>query len=85
MELSDVIITKILELLNKNNMTVFKLSTKSGVPRSTLSKLLSRKTKTIRLENLLYICEAFNITLGDFFSDPRFKDVEAKEWIKAKK
>lgn len=82
MELSEVIILRILELLSEKNMNVYQLSNKSGVPRSTLSKFLSRKTKTIRLENLLYICEAFQITLSQFFNDTRFDEAEAIEWQK---
>lgn len=84
MELSEIIIQRISELLLKNQMNTYQLSIKSGVPRSTLSKLLSRQTKTIRLENLLYICEAFNITLSQFFDDVRFDEAEASEWKKEK-
>ena len=40
MELSEVITLRILELLSQNNMNVYQLSNKSGVPRSTLSKFL---------------------------------------------
>ena len=39
-----------------------------------------RKNRTIRLENLLYICEAFNMKLSEFFSDERFDDAEANDW-----
>ncbi len=67
MDLSDLIIERILELQKQNKMNTYQLSLKSGIPRSTLSKLLSRQSKTIRLENLLYICEAFNIKLWQFF------------------
>ena len=39
-------------------------------------------TKTIRLENLLFICDALKISLSDFFADERFKIAEAKDWKK---
>ena len=84
MDLSDLIIERILELQRQNKMNTYQLSLKSGIPRSTLSKLLSRQSKTIRLENLLYICEAFNIKLWQFFYDSRFDEVEASEWRKEK-
>lgn len=63
-------------------MKTYDLSIKSGVPRSTISLFLSRETKTIRLENLLYICEGFDMELKDFFDDKVFKNVEAKNWLK---
>ncbi len=82
MELSEAIVIRIKQLLKEKNMKTYDLSIKSGVPRSTISLFLSRETKTIRLENLLYICEGFEIELKDFFDDNVFKNVEAKNWLK---
>jgi DNA-binding Xre family transcriptional regulator len=65
--------------MNENNMTGYQLELKTGIHNSTIYMFLTRKTRTIRIENLKYICEAFNITLGDFFSDKRFDNIEAKE------
>jgi DNA-binding Xre family transcriptional regulator len=82
MELSEAIVLRIKQLLKEKNMKTYDLSIKSGVPRSTISLFLSRETKTIRLENLLYLCEGFGIELKDFFNDEVFKNVEAKNWLK---
>ena len=87
MELSEAIVLRIKQLLKEKNMKTYDLSIKSGVPRSTISLFLSRETKTIRLENLLYLCEGFGIELKDFFnafqpSFEVFKNVEAKNWLK---
>ena len=81
-ELSEAIVLRIKQLLKEKNMKTYDLSIKSGVPRSTISLFLSRETKTIRLENLLYLCEGFGIELKDFFNDEVFKNVEAKNWLK---
>lgn len=82
MELSEAIVLRIKQLLKEKNMKTYDLSIKSGVPCSTISLFLSRETKTIRLENLLYICEGFDMELKDFFDDKVFKNVEAKNWLK---
>ena len=82
MELSEAIVLRKKQLLKEKNMKTYDLSIKSGVPRSTISLFLSRETKTIRLENLLYICEGFGIELKDFFDDKVFTNVEAKNWLK---
>lgn len=82
MELSEAIVLRIKQLLKEKNMKTYDLSIKSGVPRSTISLFLSRETKTIRLENLLYLYEGFGIELKDFFNDEVFKNVEAKNWLK---
>lgn len=84
MDFSDLVAIKIQELMSQNNITIYKLESLTGVYTSTLSLFLSRKTKTIRLENLYFICEALNTNLSEFFADERFKYTEPKEWLKRK-
>lgn len=78
MELSEAVVKRIKNLLDKNDMTIYTLSMNGGIPYSTLSDFMNRKTKTIRLETLLHVCEGFDITLEKFFGDRIFKDVEAE-------
>lgn len=66
MDFSDLVAIKIQELMSQNNITIYKLESLTGVYTSTLSLFLSRKTKTIRLENLYFICEALNTNLSEF-------------------
>lgn len=82
MEFTDLIAVKIKELMKEQNISIYKLESLTGVYTSTISQFLTRKTKTIRIENLLYICEGLGITLSDFFADSRFAEPEAKGWIK---
>lgn len=84
MDFSDLVAIKIQELMSQNNITIYKLESLTGVYTSTLSLFLSRKTKTIRLENLYFICEALNTNLSEFFADERIKYAEPKEWLKRK-
>ena len=65
--------------------TTYKLQDLTGVYNSTISQFLTIKTKTIRIENLFIICEAIGITLSEFFADERFKEAEAKDWLKKRK
>ena len=84
MDFSDLVALKIKELMQEQNITIYKLENLSGVYSSTIAMFLTRKTKTIRLENLLYICEGLGTNLSEFFADERSKDAEAKEWTKKK-
>jgi len=84
LEISEAIVKKINKIKQERNLKNYDLFELSGVPTSTISAFLLRETKTIRIENLLYICEGLNITLAEFFSDPIFKDVEARDWKKKK-
>ena len=85
MDFSDVVALKIKELMEQQDVTTYKLQDLTGVYSSTIAMFLTRQTKTIRLENLLYICEGLGITLSEFFADERFKNAEAKDWLKNKK
>ena len=85
MEFSDLVALKIKELMKEKNISIYKLENLSGVYSSTLTLFLNRKTKTIRLENLLYICEGLGTNLSEFFADKRFKNAEAKDWLKSRK
>ena len=82
MEFSDVVALKIKELMKAKNVSIYKLESLTGIYSSTITLFLNRKTKTIRLENLLYICEALGTNLSKFFADERFNEAEAKNWLK---
>lgn len=78
MDFSDLVALKIKELMEEKDITIYRLETLSGVYSSTIAMFLTRKTKTIRLENLLFLCDALNISLSEFFADKRFIEAEAK-------
>lgn len=80
MDLSDLIALKLKELIKENNLSVYQLETLTGIVRSTITKFLNRDTKTIRIENLSYLCDALQISLSEFFADERFLEAEASDW-----
>lgn len=82
MDFSDLVALKIKELMKEKNMNSNQLSKLTGIYSSTIAMFLTRKNRTIRLENLLYICDALGIKLSEFFSDERFEEAEANEWRK---
>lgn len=82
MDFSDLVALKIKELMKEKNINSNQLSKLTGIYSSTIVMFLTRKNRTIRLENLLYICDALEIKLSEFFSDKRFDEAEANEWRK---
>lgn len=80
MDFSDLIAIKIKEIMNEKEISIYQLESLSGVYSSTIAMFLTRKTKTIRLENLYFICTALDYTLSEFFADKRFIEAEPKEW-----
>ena len=76
MRLSYVIRKRIKYYLKEKNMNVWKLCKMSGIPCSTISTFMSGKTELLKIDTLLHICEGFNITLREFFSDEMFDTAE---------
>lgn len=76
MKLSDAIRHRIKFYMSEKKMKIWDICKMSGIPCSTISTFMSGKTELLKLDTLLHICEAFNITLSEFFSDSSFSDVE---------
>ena len=76
MKLSDAIRKRLNYYLELKNMKVWDLCKYSGIPCSTISTFRSGKTELLKLDTLLHICNGFNITLQEFFSDPIFDVAE---------
>ena len=72
MKLSDAIRKRIKHYLKKQDMKIWDLCKATGIPCSTISTFMSGKTELIKLDTLLHICEGFNISLGEFFTDSIF-------------
>ena len=62
------ILDKILELREKRGWTEYRLSEESNLPQSTISSWYSKKM-TPSFSSLEKICNAFHITLSQFFAD----------------
>ncbi|MCI9177987.1 MAG: helix-turn-helix transcriptional regulator [Clostridia bacterium] len=75
MQLADATRQRINELLKQQQMKLFDLSKAAGVSLPTICDFMKNDTKNLRMDTMLHICEAFNITLKDFFDDPLFNEV----------
>ena len=62
------IIEKIDKLRTQRNWTVYTLSLESGLSQSTIASIYQRN-KPPKLETLQALCDAFGITLAQFFCD----------------
>ena len=76
--LEQAIRNRILILAKEKNLTINKVSTLSGMPHTTLLSFMNNETHDPRISTLLHICEAFDISLNDFFNDTLFKDVKSE-------
>lgn len=76
MNLEEAIRKRIIDLAKKNNITINKVSTLAGLPHTTLLSFMNNNAHDPRISTLLHICEAFNITLTEFFDDKLFLDIK---------
>ena len=75
MQLNQAVSLRIRELLAQQDMTQYQLFKKTGVPKSTLSNLLSCSYDSVKLRILHEICQGFEISLPEFFDSPLFDEV----------
>ncbi len=62
------ILAKIIELRNQKGWTEYKLSVESNIPQTTISSWFRKKVQP-SVASLQAICNAFGITLSQFFAE----------------
>lgn len=75
MTLENAIRKRINELADKNHITINKVSTLAGLNHTTLLSFMNNETHNPQIATLLHICEAFNISLKEFFNSSIFDNV----------
>ncbi|MBQ9314114.1 MAG: helix-turn-helix transcriptional regulator [Clostridia bacterium] len=76
MLLSDAIKIRIEYYLKENNMKLWQLYKKSGIPKSTIYAFMKSSNVLPKLDTLHHICEGFGITIKEFFDDEMFEETE---------
>lgn len=69
---------RIEKLRKERGWTVYKLSMEAGVSQSTLATIQQRKTPP-KIEILQNLCEAFKITLAQFFLEDEETEIVTEE------
>jgi len=69
------VLEKITKYRLERNWTEYQLAEKSGLPQSTISSWY-RKNQIPTIPSLEKICDAFNITLAQFFSDENLEIIQ---------
>ena len=70
--INEVIVQKLIKLMEEQKVTQYKLSQLSSVPFSTVKSIMQRKTKDITLKTLIMLCDGLNIKVSDFLNDDAF-------------
>lgn len=67
---------RILELCEKNNITVNHLAAISGVTQSTLNNIVSGRNKSATISTIKKLCDGLGITIVEFFDTETFYALE---------
>ena len=76
MRTKQAIANRILALCNERDIAINELANIAGVPPSTVYSILNEKSQNPGTITIKKLCDAFEITLGEFFSTPEFDALE---------
>ena len=74
MQLNRAVSIRLMELLSEKDMTQYQLSTKSGLPRSTISNIINCTYPSMKLRIVHEVCQGLEIGINEFFNSPLFDE-----------
>lgn len=75
MTLAEAIGKRVANLIEEREMTQYQLYKAGGIPRPTISTVISAKNKTIKIDTIYQIASTLGLTLKEFFDDSVFNKV----------
>ena len=76
MNTAQAVANRIRQLCEQNKITPNGLSNLSAVPQSTIKSILNGESQNPGTATIKKLCDALEITLGQFFSTPEFDALE---------
>ena len=74
MQLNQAVSMRLSELLKEQEMTQYQLSSRSGVPKSTISNIIHCSYDFVKLRIIHELCQGFSISISHFFQSPLFDE-----------
>lgn len=78
MKLIEAVGIRLNNLINDNGLTIYELAKRTGVPRSTVWKIVHpdlTRVKTVKIDTIYQLADTLGIKLKDFFDNPVFDEV----------
>ncbi len=76
MTIGEAVRKRIIELTEKNNITINKLATISGITQSTLNNITSGRNNSATVSTIKKVCDGLEMDIRDFFDSPLFDNLE---------
>lgn len=74
LKLNQAVSLRLKDLLGQFDMTQYQLSSRSGVPKSTIHNLIQCAYDSVKLRIIHELCQGFSITITEFFQSPLFDE-----------
>ena len=75
MTVGEAFTKRFITLLNERNISLYKFSKDSCIPRSTLNNILLGNTKSPTLALVYQVVDGFNMSYLEFLDDPIFANI----------
>lgn len=76
MGIYDIVVKRILQLCDEQEITTNGLSYLSGVPQATIKSILNGESRNPGIVTIKKICDGFNISITNFFDTSEFRELE---------
>ncbi len=76
MRIGNAVRLRIIDLCDKNNITINKLATISGITQSTINNITGGRNNSATITTIKKICDGLEIDIRDFFNSPLFDNLE---------
>lgn len=76
MNVGEAVRQRILELCDKYDVSVNKLSNISGVTQSTVNNIVSGRNNSATISTIKKLCDGLGITIEEFFSSEVFRELD---------
>ena len=76
MSVKDTVVKRFEELLRERNIKINELANISDVTPSTAYSMMDESRHDISIITIKKFCDGLDITLGEFFSNPEFDELE---------
>ena len=76
MYIKEAVVKRFLQLCRERGIRPNQLATRSGVTPSTVYSMLDPGRRDVSVVTIKKLCDALDITLGEFFSTPEFDSLE---------
>lgn len=76
MTIGEAVKLRIIELADKNNITLNKLATVSGLTQSTINNITGGRNNSATISTIKKICDGLEMDIREFFNSPLFDDLE---------